>query len=171
MSPPLISRFRMPIRPPTWWVCSTLLKFGLIAHFVFSRIGTFAPTEGPSMVPTMSVRDDWYYISKSYRRGRDIKVGDVINFKHPMAEGVEAIKRVLGMPGDFVCTGERGRKMIQVPEGHCWLLGDNLTESRDSRIYGPIPLALVKGKIVARVWPLSEVGWVKNALQRPEDAI
>lgn len=125
------------------------------------------------MLPTMSVRGDYYYISKSYPRGREIKVGDVVSFMHPMAEGVGAIKRVLGMPGDFVCTGERdgGGKMIQVPEGHCWLLGDNLPDSRDSRVLGPIPLALVKGKVVARVWPLGEVGWVKNTLQRPEEGV
>lgn len=40
-----------------------------------------------------------------------------------------------------------------MPEGHCWVLGDNLTESRDSRTYGPVPLGLVKGKVVAKNVP------------------
>ena len=59
----------------------------------------------------------------------------------------------------------------QVPDGHCWLLGDNLPESRDSRTYGPLPLALIQGKVTARVWPLSEIGWMRNALQRPAEEI
>ena len=95
-----------------------------------------------------------------------------------MVPGMGAIKRVVGLPGDFVVRnlgevekeeGERvergGNMMIQVPEGHCWLLGDNLSESRDSRTYGPLPMALIKGKVVARVWPLSEATWIQNNLQ------
>lgn len=55
-----------------------------------------------------------------------------------------------------------------MPEGHCWVLGDNLPESRDSRVYGPLPLALITAKGVARVWPLSEMVWLHNTLQPPE---
>jgi inner membrane protease subunit 1 len=39
--------------------------------------------------------------------------------------------------------------MVQVPEGHVWLAGDNLPYTRDSRTYGPLPMALIKGKIIA----------------------
>ena len=56
-----------------------------------------------------------------------------------------------------------------MPEGHCWLLGDNLQESRDSRTYGPLPMALVRGKVIARIWPLSSLGRFKSTLQRPEE--
>ncbi|CAF9908054.1 hypothetical protein IMSHALPRED_006568 [Imshaugia aleurites] len=89
-----------------------------------------------------------------------------------MVQGAGAVKRVMGMPGDFVVKdgGEgRGKMMIQVPDGHCWVLGDNIPESRDSRFYGPIPLALIKGKVVARVSPWSDMGWIENNLQRPEE--
>ena len=54
-----------------------------------------------------------------------------------------------------------------MPEGHCWVLGDNLPESRDSRVYGPLPLALITGKVVAKYWPLNEMKWLKNTLQPP----
>ncbi|KAK5939079.1 Mitochondrial inner membrane peptidase complex subunit [Knufia obscura] len=37
-------------------------------------------------------------------------------------------------------------QMIQVPEGHVWLEGDNLSWSRDSRFFGPVPMALLKGR-------------------------
>lgn len=165
----MTTHLRSLTRYPAWWAVSTTLKISFVAHYLFSHIGTIALTDGPSMVPTMSVRGDWYYISNFNRRGRDVKVGDVISYKHPLVEGAEAIKRVLGMPGDFVCTGEKEGRMIQVPEGHCWLLGDNLPESRDSRLYGAVPLALVQGKVVARVWPLGEMDWMRNMLQRPQE--
>lgn len=37
-------------------------------------------------------------------------------------------------------------QMIQVPEGHVWLEGDNMGWSRDSRFYGPVPMALIAGR-------------------------
>lgn len=40
-------------------------------------------------------------------------------------------------------------EMIEVPEGHVWLVGDNLSGSRDSRFYGAVPMALIKGKSFA----------------------
>ncbi|KAM0805010.1 peptidase S24/S26A/S26B/S26C [Usnea florida] len=144
----------------------------LIGHFLTTHVGSFALTAGPSMLPTINAQGVRVYIDRTYRRGRGIQLGDVVDFHHPMVPGVSAIKRVMGMPGDFVVKdgGEGSDKMmIQVPDGHCWLLGDNLLWSRDSRVYGPIPLALIQGKVIARVSPWSERGWIKNGLQRPED--
>lgn len=40
---------------------------------------------------------------------------------------------------------------IKVPKGHVWLVGDNMSNSTDSRKYGPVPVAMVKGKVLARV--------------------
>ena len=58
---------------------------------------------------------------------------------------------------------------MQVPEGHCWVLGDNLTESRDSRVYGPIPLALVRGKATLKNYFGFGSGYAvfENTLKRP----
>lgn len=44
-------------------------------------------------------------------------MGDVIDYHHPMVRGVFGMKRVMGMPGDFVVKdgGEgKGTMMIQV---------------------------------------------------------
>lgn len=53
----------------------------------------------------------------------------------------------------------------QVPEGHVWVAGDNLPWSRDSRMYGPVPLGLVKGKLIAK--GNSPFSWtrVRNTLE------
>lgn len=45
----------------------------------------------------------------------------------------------------------------KVPQGHCYIIGDNLKWSRDSRDYGPLPLALIRGKVIAKVDASS--GW------------
>ena len=41
-------------------------------------------------------------ISKYHRRGRGIAVGDMVSVRHPVMPEEGAIKRVLGLPGDFV---------------------------------------------------------------------
>ena len=130
------------------------------------------------MLPTLSVYGDRVYVSKLYRRGKGIRVGDVITLKHPMFPGTGASKRVLGMPGDFIVREDpatvassingMGSQMIQIPEGHCWVAGDNVSASRDSREYGPLPLALIKGKVIARVWPPKDIKWMENTFQPVE---
>ena len=54
------------------------------------------------MLPTLSAKGDGVFVNTTFRRGRGIKVGDCVDFEHPMVPGVGAIKRVIGMPGDFV---------------------------------------------------------------------
>ena len=44
-------------------------------------------------------------------------MGDVVEYHHPLVRGVSAVKRVMGMPGDYVVKdgGEgEGKMMIQV---------------------------------------------------------
>ncbi|KAI9683940.1 MAG: hypothetical protein M1829_004275 [Trizodia sp. TS-e1964] len=121
------------------------------------------------MSPTLEAWGDWVIISKLHTRGRGIAVGDVVNFRHPLEPDVGVIKRVVGMAGDFVertTPGKGDGSMIQVPEGHCWVIGDNLPYSHDSRLWGPLPLALIRGKVIARCWPRPK--WIENSLQNRE---
>lgn len=76
-------------------------------------------TIGPSMMPTFSVDGDWIAADMSHTRNRRnaLRVGDLILYRIPLDDG-NGIKRLVGMPGDFVSVGtpgERGaEKMIQV---------------------------------------------------------
>ncbi|KAH0012122.1 LexA/Signal peptidase, partial [Aureobasidium melanogenum] len=126
----------------------------LSIHIFFDHGYNWSSTWGPSMLPTLNASGTSVIVSKWYRRGRGIQVGDIVSYKHPIQGEITTIKRVIGMPGDFVLRDTPGKgdgTMIQVPVGHCWTVGDNLAASRDSRMYGPVPLALIKGKVVA-IW-------------------
>ncbi|GAW09352.1 signal peptidase I family protein [Lentinula edodes] len=62
---------------------------------------------------------------------------------------------------DVVCVDPTGLKApstehVLVPKGHIWICGDNMTHSRDSRDYGPVPIALIRSKLFARVLPLKD---------------
>ncbi|SZF02382.1 unnamed protein product [Blumeria hordei] len=148
---------------------SACVKTVCIAHVVYEYAYCVQPTVGASMLPTIQVMGDHVLISRAYRRGRGVKVGDVVSFASVIKPRERVIKRIIGMPGDFVLRDTPGKshdqRMIQVPEGHCWVTGDNLEYSRDSRHYGPVPLALVYGKVLATVFPWKERRWIENGLQ------
>ncbi|KAG5984146.1 hypothetical protein E4U55_005859 [Claviceps digitariae] len=140
-----------------------------LSYLTSTHLFKICPAAGPSMVPTFTVDGEYLAVDMRRRLGRDIAVGDLILYKIPWFSGQSGVKRVIGMPGDYVSLGTPGERgydqMIQVPEGHCWIAGDNLPASRDSRSFGPLPLALVEGKVVARVLPWKERMWIPAGLE------
>ena len=68
------------------------------------------------MLPTFEVTGDSVIISRYYRRGRKVKVGDVVQFDSVVEPGEGVIKRVLGLQGDYVMRDAPGStdSMIQV---------------------------------------------------------
>ncbi|KAK7185284.1 hypothetical protein DPSP01_000929 [Paraphaeosphaeria sporulosa] len=186
----LLSRLRLQLQPSgnytpalaTFRIAKTTAKIFLAIHLVFTYIGMVGPTHGISMVPTIphSYRSTpMILVSHLHRRGRNIAVGDVVTFDTPGHKDTRGCKRVVGMPGDFVAVlsggkgnGDLGKRddegdwanvkeeVVRVPEGHVWLAGDNLDWSRDSRVFGAVPLNVVKGKVLAVVWPLDAAKWL-----------
>jgi signal peptidase I len=134
-----------------------------------------------SMVPTLEINDRVLVNKLSYRL-HPIHRGDIVVFKRPPGEQQkinDLIKRVIGLPNDTVQTEAghifvNGQQLnepylpagtvslnidqpVHVPPGYYWVMGDNRTNSADSRSFGPIPKSLIVGRAFVKVWPISSI--------------
>lgn len=126
------------------------------------------------MYPTLSYSGDFILQSRLLHSLVPLTPGSLVTYISPSDPTKQVLKRVIALEGEEVVIdplGERardavelpegivsplwgaaeGRKKVRIPRGHAWLAGDNGSNSFDSRDYGPVPLGLVKGRVVARV--------------------
>ncbi len=136
----------------------------------------------PSMEPTLMIGDRILVDKLSYHL-HDVGRGDIVVFAKPPKELADPtikdlVKRVIGLPGDVIWSSG-GRVYIdgkplsepwlppgtvttgitrqKVPPNEYFVMGDNRSDSQDSRFFGPIPRSLIVGRVVLRIWPLSHV--------------
>jgi len=161
---------------PTWTELNwSLVKFVALFLFASEYVCETALTKGPSMLPTVAVSGEVFLVDKTFNLlpWRAYSKGDIVVAKSPLdpggfickvsashvarVHGADALhdarQRVTAVAGDAIGKGSR-----RVPSGRLWLEGDNKANSLDSREYGPVPEALVVGKVVARIWPPGRFG-------------
>ncbi len=134
---------------------------------------------GNSMSPTLTEGNIVLSV-----KGSDFKIGDVMAFYY---NNNILIKRVIAQPGDWVDITADGTVYVnnvaidepyvndkaygetniefpyQVPESRVFVLGDHRSVSIDSRntAVGCVGSEQMVGKIIFRVWPLSEFGKIQ----------
>jgi signal peptidase I len=150
------------------------LVFGIVRPFIVEAF--VIPSE--SMVPTLMVGDR-VLANKFIYDFTDPEKGDVAVFESVEVEGQDLIKRVVGTPGDTVevregmlyVNGEpqnepyikKGggisppQQEFTVPKDSVFVMGDNRSNSRDSRFFGPVPEENLEGKAFVTFWPPSRL--------------
>jgi len=154
-------------------------------HILVSKFsyGTHIPNEIPFL--NIKLFDDIVLFSEIPQRG------DIIVFKFPKDEKRDFIKRVIGLPGDFLEV--RRQKVyindklyedtharhtdpasndslvprddfgpVLVPEEYVFVMGDNRENSQDSRYWGFLNIKKIRGKALMIYWSWNRIeNWVR----------
>ena len=156
-------------------IAVALLIAVIIHKFLIFKV--YIPSE--SMYPTLT-KGDHLFVKKVYNYDK-IKRQDIIvfNFKEDGKDEL-LIKRVIGLPGDTVKIDNQGKVFVngeelnepyiknqsnlsgefKVPEGRYFFLGDNRSNSKDSRFWKDpfIEKNEIQGKAFVRVYPFNRIG-------------
>lgn len=137
------------------------------------------PLDGPSMQPGLHTDERVLVNSLTYDFSAPQR-GDVVVFHPPAQPALIYIKRVIGLPGDtisltlntiyvdgvlldepYVPVAPPGVwenpevVTVHLGPGQYFLLGDNRSDSRDSRYFGPVPRGNIIGQAQYVIWPSS----------------
>lgn len=135
------------------WLRILVLSFCIVYLLnTFVIINANVPTS--SMIPTIVPGEKIIANRLAYINEKAPQRGDIIIFYYPDNEEILFTKRVIGLPGDTVTIQDgqvyiNGIKLVEpyasktegnfgpyeVPDGHYFVLGDNRSNSEDSRFW------------------------------------
>ncbi|WP_027622917.1 signal peptidase I [Clostridium lundense] len=144
--------------------------------YVFAR----ANVDGPSMQPTLQNKDN-IFMEKITTNLKNFNRGEIIVFDSKNKNHDYYVKRIIGLAGDKVEIKDghvylndilleedyldpnaitepiTDKTQYIVPEGQVFVLGDNRTNSTDSRMLGPINVSDIKGHVILRFLPFDKL--------------
>lgn len=131
-----------------------------------------------SMAPTLRPGDSVIVNKLAYRFG-DPRRRDLVVLRRPRDREL-MLKRVVGVGGDRVGVEDgvlhvNGRAVdepfvdrrlvdsvyfgpVRVPSGAVFVMGDERSNSLDSRTFGAVPRSQILGRVDARIWPPGVAG-------------
>ncbi|MBI1747608.1 MAG: signal peptidase I [Acidobacteria bacterium] len=184
-SPPTLSPIDSPIDPATrllleirGWV-PDLFFAALIALFIVFFVVRPVRVEGVSMQPRL-VDQERIFVNSFIYHLTEIHRGDIVVFFYPRDTSKSFIKRVIGLPGDFLeiksgtvfvngkklaepyldakCMDFESMPPVKIREGAYFVMGDHRNQSNDSRHWGMVAREYIYGKAMFRYWPMSRFG-------------
>lgn len=141
----------------------------IIRTFIFTPI----VVNGPSMMDTLH-NGDVMILDKIGMKLGGIKRFDIVVIQ---TGKTKIIKRVIGLPGETISYQDNklyinGKEVsdnhsneitydfeeVKIPDGEYYVLGDNRTDSVDSRILGTIPKSEILGHATFIIYPFNRFG-------------
>jgi signal peptidase I len=177
---------RRPRRKLVWVPITTVVAVVLLVA-IFWSTDLLVPVvggAGASNAPTIPACDGRYVAEGFTYRFRDPRRGELVVIHargrlgspitpDPHARDLNLTKRVIGVPGDTVVGRDdrvfvNGRKADDIPivrfsatrlgPKQYFVLGDNRSESQDSRDFGPVTRSAIFGRVLLIYWPLGRFG-------------
>jgi signal peptidase I len=153
----------------------TLFSAAVYAVLIVTFCFQVARVEGMSMAPTLEDQDR-LIVNKAIYRIFEPRRGDIVMLYYPLNPEKSFVKRVIAEESDTVRIID-GRVFVNdiplqddyvkpdfrshddwgpqvIPEGYDFVMGDNRSNSSDSRSWGMVPKKYIIGKVQVRWWPV-----------------
>lgn len=170
-----------------WWreTIETIVWAFVLAMIIRTFIVQAFWIPSGSMIPTLEVGDR-VLVAKFWNWFFEPSKGSLYVFKYPVDRDRDFVKRVIAVPGDIVdirngtvyINGEPTEEPyvknhdrftlkpsnvfpevpVKIPEGKYLMLGDNRSNSADSRYWGLVSIDDMRGPVFFRYWPLNRIG-------------
>lgn len=165
-----------------------LAFFGLyfvLFHLFFDLSVMISSSMSPTLRGTSRTNGDWVLSEHFTPHIRKARRWEIVAFHN--SEGVQVMKRVVGLPGETVALNKQnqilingapiprpeqiaslkyyaygnlaGGKSVSCGDGY-YLLGDDSVDSQDSRYEGPLAKENVEGRAWIVVWPFSRFHFI-----------
>lgn len=169
------------------------LRYAIIAAAIIIPIRTFVAqpfiVSGNSMYPTF-MNGQYLIVNETTKYMGEYHRGDVVIIRYPIDPSKYFIKRLIGLPGETITITD-GKVAITSPTqaepllldepyvknpkidnstrtlstDEYFVMGDNRAQSSDSRVWGPVPKALMEGKALLRLYPPTTLAFKPGSLQ------
>lgn len=138
-----------------------------------------------SMTPNL-LRGDYVLINKLIYRFKEPEVGDIVIFRSPQ-DNSYLVKRIVAKGGDHIIMTKDGHIILNgeevsepyanygspdsvtvdtvIPQGEYFLVGDNRSNSLDSRWFGNVEHKRIVGKAFIILLPFSRTEMIRNDLK------
>ena len=153
------------------WIKSLAIA-GILAFLIHTFLFAVVIVSGPSMETTLH-NGERLILNKVVYHFTSPERGDIVVFHANNKD--DYIKRVVGLPGEkleyknnqlfindepveepyLTNTITKDVPATIIPEGMLYVMGDNRTNSTDSRFLGPISMEKVVGRVKILIWPLN----------------
>jgi signal peptidase I len=147
-----------------------------IVFVVLIYVASFQMVSGPSMNDTL-VEGDVLILNKIVYRFSKPQRNDIVVVN---AKSMLMVKRIIGLPGETISykngilyiDGKTYKETnitqptydfadVKLGDDEYFVMGDNRTNSEDSRDYGAVKMSSIVGKSSLRIYPFNKIGVVK----------
>jgi len=169
-----------------WEMIKTAVTVVIVVFLIKTYIFQLFIVDGQSMEPTLH-HNQMLLVDKLSYNIRSPHRGEIIVFQKPNeSANTNFIKRIIGIPGDKVSIRDNsiyitnqdnqevkiqeeylpadiitnGSHEYTINDNELFVLGDNRTNSQDSRVLGAINNDLVVGKALFTYWPVKDAFWM-----------
>lgn len=166
-----------------WFFCSVVVG-SVMDMAVKANVAQSFHIPSGAMLNTLQI-GDYIICNKFIYKTTEPKRGDIVIFPYPKDPSVSYVKRVIGLPGEALEIKNKnvfinGKLLnepyvihttetilspdasprdnfgpVKIPNNELFLLGDNRDNSFDSRFWGFVDSAQVKGKVIYAYWSWS----------------